>query len=170
MKAKWISAVLLFGMAAPCVLASSVTVLGSMGGTVQFDGRDYGALPVRITAVTPGTHTVKVLAGGVEKTYSLTFPAGQDANPQIDMDIELGVQRTDRERDRRRYRPRGYDPYYGGSYGAGYPYGYGNNYYNYGYPYGPYYGRGGGIGFGTSFGGRRRGRFGGSGLFFGLGF
>jgi hypothetical protein len=159
--------------------AASLTVLGTGGGKIIYDNQDVGTVPLRLTKVPDGTHTVKVTTPAGEKTFTLSYPSAGDH--VIDMDRELNVaavarvSREEEERIRRderrrleregRYRYNRYDPYgpYGGGYGA-YPYGYGGYPYGYGYPYG-----GGGIGFGFGSGFGRRG-FRRGGIGFGIGF
>src|SRR5437764_6240912 len=84
----WIAAVAaVFGAAS--VLASTVTVVGPGGGHILYDGKDVGTVPLRLTQVPPGRHIVKVITPAGERTFDLTYPAGQNLDRTIDMNLEL---------------------------------------------------------------------------------
>lgn len=146
--------------------ASTMTVLGSGGGHIFYDGKDVGTIPLRLTQVPPGQHAVRVVTpGGIERSFTLSFPRDQNVNPVIDMDVELArrpgtapaqivetepedwrddvayrtVYPSDEEYDRY-YNRFGYRPYGSYSYGAYGPYGYDSyGYGNSGYS-DPYFG------------------------------
>lgn len=72
------------------VQASTVTVVGSMGGRIYYDGKDVGTIPLRLTKVPAGRHVVRVVTPtGVDRTFDLDYPRGKDVDRVVDMDVEV---------------------------------------------------------------------------------
>lgn len=70
--------------------ASTVTVVGSMGGRIWYDGKDVGTVPLRLTRVPAGRHVVRVVApGGLDRTFDLNYPQGQNVDRVVDLDVEV---------------------------------------------------------------------------------
>lgn len=166
--------------------ASTMTVVGSMGGRIFYDGKDVGTIPLRLTAVPAGRHVVRVVtSSGLDRTFDLNYPGG-NVDRVVDMDVEASRRETARSapvdeasrwnpaRDDvsyeyvqpteseyyRNYDSRDYQSNYGVyPYGANQPY-YGGNSYGYGgYP--GYYDNYGGLynsGYYNNIGRRGRGR------------
>lgn len=156
----WLAALVGAFVLAGSVQASTVTVVGSMGGRIWYDGQDVGTIPLRLTRVPPGRHVVRVVTpGGLDRTFDLTYPRGQSVDRVVDMDVDVArrepvtrvapmVQGPVVPRDDVRYEyvyPSDSDCYrrydgrdYRSNYGA-YPYGYNQPYYGGGsYGYGGY--------------------------------
>lgn len=152
--------------------ASTMTVLGSMSGKIYYDGKDVGTIPLRLTAVPAGRHVVRVVAAnGIDRTFDLNYPKGQNADRVIDMDVELSRREPAPTQQQlpppTQYRPypdivtryeyvyptesdyyRNYDSRnYRSNYGV-YPYGYNQPYYG-----GNFYGYGGYPGYYDNYGG-----------------
>jgi hypothetical protein len=153
--------------------ASTMTVLGSMPGKIFYDGKDVGTIPLRLTAVPPGRHVVRVVtSSGVDRTFDLTYPKTSTTTDRvIDMDVELSRREPATspvpQNQPPTYRPydntitryeyvqpsssdyyRNYDSRdYRSNYGV-YPYGYNQPYYG-----GNYYGYGGYPGYYDNYGG-----------------
>ena len=70
-------------------LASTVTVVGAGGGSIIYDGKPVGPVPLRLTQVPPGRHIVRVVTSAGERTFDLAYPAGQNVDRVIDMNVEL---------------------------------------------------------------------------------
>lgn len=68
--------------------ASTVTVLGSSGGRIWYDGQDVGSVPLRLTAVPPGQHHIRVLTpDGASREFDLAYPTGQQVDRVVDLDV-----------------------------------------------------------------------------------
>ena len=153
---------------AATVLASTVTVVGPGGGTILYDGKNVGPVPLRLTQVPPGRHIVHVVTAAGERTFDLTYPPGQNLDRTIDMNVELARQQPgavvpqpgvpqpnaplavppDQLDYSYEYAPPAYTTQYPYAYDSPYDYSYNPGYYDtsWGYPYygsyGGYYGGG----------------------------
>ena len=136
-------------LSAAAAQASTMTVVGSMGGHIFYDGHDVGTIPLRLTQVPAGRHVVRVVTStGVDRTFDLQYPGG-NVDRIVDMDVEVArrnvsappaapLAREDFQQYEYEYPPPDSTDYrsnYGSyPYGANQPYYSGNQYGYGGYP------------------------------------